>query len=251
MIAKGNGDDAGLVAIGPGEVLDPGRVGQVEGRGHAGGFGIAGILEQILHRAALHAGLGPPRADGIDIAFVVAVVLGVGVEEHADRSALLGQVDLHAAKVGAITANHNLAVQVDVPRRQLIEVLEPPVIRVHHFARDVSRTRGAVERHHHARIVLAGVALHVFARRTAHEQMAGLVIGLDADDFGPIQQHAVGNDRGLEPSGAKLLRHILRGLAVFRRGRKVRLGCERLQLLAGQFGIGHGQELFLELALRR
>ena len=134
-----------------------------------------------------------------------------------------------------------------MPGRQLIEVLEAPVIGVDHLARDVSRSRGAVERHHHARVVLAGVALDVFARGPAHEQMAGGVIGLDSHYFGLIQQHAVGNDFGFQPGGAELLRHVLCGPVVLGRGRKVRLGSECLQCFAGQFGVGHSQELFLEL----
>ena len=77
--------------------------------------------------------------------------------------------------------------------------------------------------------------------------MAGLVIGLDAHDFGLIQQHAVGNDFGFEPGGAELLRHVLGGLVILGRGGQVRLGGEGLQFLAGQFGVGHGEELLFEL----
>ena len=99
---------------------------------------VAGILEEILHGAALHAGLRPPGADGPGIALVVAIVLRVGVDEHAGGAALLGDVDLDAAKICAVAADHDLAVQVDVLRGEFVEVFEAAVVGVDHFAGHVA-----------------------------------------------------------------------------------------------------------------
>ena len=120
----------GLIAFRPLHVRDAGRMGKIERGGDAGSFGIAWILEQILHRAALHAGFRPPGADGPGVAFGIAVVLRIGVEDDANGAALLGQVDLDAAEVGAVAADHDLAVEVDVLAVEFIEVLDAPVIRV-------------------------------------------------------------------------------------------------------------------------
>ncbi len=103
-----------LVALGAAGGGVAGGVGKVGRRGHTGGLGVAGILEQILHRAALHAGCRAPGAVGIGIAFEIAVVLGVGVDEHADGAALLGQVNFDSAKVGPVAGEDDLAVQIDV-----------------------------------------------------------------------------------------------------------------------------------------
>ena len=69
------------------------------------------------------------------------------------------------------------------------------------------------------------------------------------DDFGLVQQHAVGNDLGFEAGGAELFGHVFGGLVVFRRGGHVRLGGERLQVFAGELGVGHGEELLLDVGL--
>jgi len=61
-------------------------------------FRIARIFEQVLDRAALHAGIGR-QGQWAGIALVVAVVLRIGVNEHAGRATLLGDVDLDARKL--------------------------------------------------------------------------------------------------------------------------------------------------------
>ena len=92
---------------------------------------------------------------GISIAFVVAIVLRVGVDEHADGAALLGEVDLDAAKVGAVADDDDFAVQVDVLGGELIEVFEAAVVGVDDFSGYVAGAGGAVEGHDDAGIVLA------------------------------------------------------------------------------------------------
>ena len=118
---------------------NPGGVGQVQRGRNAGGFRIAGILEEKLYRSALDAGIGTPGAVGVGVALEVAVVLGVGVNEHAGGATLLGDVDLDAAKVGAVAADDNLAVQVDVLGGKQVKVLEAAVVGVDHVAGHISR----------------------------------------------------------------------------------------------------------------
>ena len=180
MIAEGNGDDAGLVAGGSDKVLDAGRVGEIERGGYAGRFRIAGVLEEILNGAALDAGLGTPGAVGVGVAFEVAVVLRVRVDEYAGGAALLGEIDLDAAEVGAVADEDDFAVQVDVLGGELIEVFEAAVVGIDHFAGDVAGAGGAVEGHDDAGIVLAGVAVDVLSGGAGHEEFAGGVVGFDA-----------------------------------------------------------------------
>ena len=82
VIADGDGDDVRLIALGRYAL----RVGQVGRRGHAGRFRIARVLEKVLHRSPLHARCRAPRSVRVDVALVVAVVLGIGVDEYARRS---------------------------------------------------------------------------------------------------------------------------------------------------------------------
>ncbi len=207
--------------------------------GYAGGLGVAGILEEILDRAALHARLRPPGAEGVGVALEVAIVLRVRVDEHAGRAALLGEVHFDAAEVAAIAGDDDFAVQVVVLRVELLEVFEAAEVGVDHFTRHIARARGAVEGHHDAGIVLAGVALHVLARGAGHQLLACFIEGLDADDLGPVEQHAIGHDLGFETGGAELFGDVERGFVILGCGGHVRLGGERLQLFAGELRAGH------------
>ena len=51
------------------------------------------------------------------------------------------------------------------------------------------------------------------------------------------------------PGGAKFLRYVFGGLAVFWRGGQVGLGGEDFEVLAGQFGIGDGEKFLLDAGL--
>ena len=139
--------------------------------------------------------------------------------------------------------------QIDVLLRQMVEVLDAPVVGVDHFAGDIAGGRRAVEGHHHVGIVLVGIAFDVLALGSAHEQLAGGVEGLHLDGPGLVHQHAVGNDLRFEARGAKLLGHVFGGFAVGGRGGHVRLGGEGLQLFAGQFGVGDGEEFLFDFGL--
>ena len=47
----------------------------------------------------------------------------IGVDQHAGRAALLGEIDLDAAEVGAVADQDDLAMQVDVLSGEIVEVL--------------------------------------------------------------------------------------------------------------------------------
>ncbi len=173
----------------------------------------------------------------------------VGVDEDAGGSALLGDIDLDAAEVGAVAADDDFAVEVDVLSGELVEVFEAAVVGVDHFGGDVAGAGGAVEGHHYAGIVLVGVAVNVLAGGAGHEQIAARVQGFDADGFGVVDEDAVGDDFGFEAGGAELLRDIFGGFAVFRGGGEVGLGGEDFEVLAGEFGIGDGEEFFFDAGL--
>ncbi len=135
-------------------------------------------------------------------------------------------------------------------RGKLIEVFEAPVICVNDLAGYIARTRGAVERHYDARVVLLRITVHMLACRAGHEQMAGLVPGFNTDNFRLVEEHAIGNDLRFEPGGAELARDELGGFVILRRCGEMRLSGEGLEFLAGQFGVGHGEELFFKLRFR-
>ncbi len=117
--------------------------------------------------------------------------------------------------------------QVDVLRLEFIEIFKAAVVGVDHLGSHVSRTRGAIEGHHHAGIIIEGVAVDVLAGWAAHELLAGLIPGFHLDRSGPVQQHAVGNDFGIETRGAELLCDILGGFVILGRGGHMRSRGER------------------------
>ena len=134
-------------------------------------------------------------------------------------------------------------------RRQLIEVLQPPVIGIHNFAGDVARSGGTVEWHHHAWIILTRITVDVLRRRSAHEQMSARIVCLNANSFGLVHQDAVGYDLGIEPRSAKFLRDVFSGLVILRSCRHVRLSSQSFEVLTCQVGIRHGQKLLFDLGL--
>ncbi len=184
VVADGNGDDVRLIAVWAGEILMRAESGRSSVEATPGVSGSPGYLKRYCTEPRCTPVSGRHGPFGLRIAFVVAVVLRVRVDENADGAALLGEIDFDAAKVGAVAADDDFAVQIDVLRGEFVEVFKAAVVGVDDFAGDVARSRGAVEGHDDAGIVLARIAVDVLARGAAHEQMAGCVPGLDADDFG-------------------------------------------------------------------
>ena len=144
----------------------------------------------------------------------------IGVDEHADCAALLGEINFYAAEVGAVAADDDFAVDVDVLRGERIEIFKAAVVGVDDLAGDIAGAGRAVEWHDDARVVLLRIApffCDVLARGAGHERMAGFVPGFNVDDFGVVEEHAIGNDFGVEAGGAEFARDELGGFVVFRR----------------------------------
>ena len=81
--------------------------------------------------------------------------------------------------------------------------------------------------------------------------MSCLPSGLKASTlttFGIIQEHAVRDDFCIKAGGAEFLGDILGGGVVLRRSGHVRRGGEGLELFAGEFGVGYGEECVSVLA---
>src|SRR5215469_7356406 len=99
--------NTGLVAL---ELRNRDALGvrQIRCGGDPRGLRVAGIDRQELHRAALHSGLRTVGALRIDIAAEVAVVGGVGIDEHAFGSEPLREINLYPAEVPAVPDEDNL-----------------------------------------------------------------------------------------------------------------------------------------------
>ena len=247
------GGDAGLVVL---ELVggDAFGVGKSEGGGDAGSGGVAGVDGKELDGATLDGGVGAPGAVGIDVAAEVAVVGGVGVDEDAFGSVVLGDVGLDAAEVFAVTDDDDLVFDADAEFGELLEVGEGAVVGVDDLGGDVTGWGRAVEGGKDAGIVLEGVAailfgVDVFGGGTGHELVAGCVEGFDEDLYGSVEENFVGDDLGLETGGFEFVGDVLSGLVVFRGAGPMGLGSESFEVLAGEFGVGDGHEGLVPLGL--
>ena len=207
----GDGGPVVLQLVG-GDAFGVGKIGR---GGDAGSLGVAGIDGEELHGAALDGGGRAPGAVGVDVAAEVAVVGGVGVDEDAFGSVLLGDVDLDAAEVASVADEDDLVLDADAEFGELLEVGERAVVGVDDGAGDVAGGRGAVEGGEDARVVLEGVAaefggVDVLGSGAGHELVAGGVEGFDEDLDGLVEEHLVGNDLGLEAGGFELLGDVER-----------------------------------------
>ena len=114
------------------------RVRQVGRRRNPWRLWITWIDWQKLHAAALHTRRRAIRPARIHIATSVAVVRRVGINQNTRCAILLRDIDLYAAEVGAVTHNHNLALDTDSQRGELLEVLECAVVCVHNIGGDIA-----------------------------------------------------------------------------------------------------------------
>jgi hypothetical protein len=246
---RGDRRPVGLDLIGG----QPAGIGQVHRRSDAWGRGVPRVDGQELDRAALHGGLRPVWALGVHIALVEAVVGGVGVDQDSLGSGQLRVVDLDAAVVGAVADQDDLVAHVDAEIGQPLEVGGRAVVGVDHLRGHVARRAGAVERRQDARVVLEGVAAEGLADMlragAGHDPAAAGVEGLDQDFDWLVEQNLVGNDLRIEPGRLELLRDVERGVVVFGRTGPVRGLAERLQVLAGEHGVGDGEKGLIPLRL--
>ena len=174
-------------------------------RRHSRRCGIAGELEHVAHRSALHASIRPPRSLGILIAAPPAIVERIGIDDHSRRAMFLRDEFLHPAEVLAVANQDDLAAHIDLQLLQLLEIFRRAVVGIDHFRLGISRRRHAVERHHDAGIVVVRIAIDVLARGTVHFD-SGRRGDVHADFRWIVDPHLVFDDLGVEPGGAKLLR---------------------------------------------
>ena len=218
----------------------------------AGRGGIAGELEHVTDRAALHAGVGTPRAVGILVAAAPAVVGRVGVDDHAGSAVLLRHEDFHAAEILAVAHQHDLAADVDFQLVELVEVIRGAIVGVDDVGFDIAGGRHAVEGHDHARIVLVGIVVDVLARRAVHFDACGCG-QVDADLGGIVDPDFVFDDFGIEPGVAEFLGDVVGGRFVLDRARHVRSFGEYAQMFFGELGDRgrRGNALRWRILLRR
>jgi len=143
----------------------------------------------------------------------------------------------------------DFAVEVNVLGGELVEVLKAAVVGVDHFSGEVAGAGGAVEGHDYAGIVLVGVAGYVLGCGAGDEQFAAGVPGFYTDGFGVVDEDAVGDDFSFQAGGAEFLGDVIGGFAVFRGGGEVGHGGEDFEVLAGEFGIGDGEEFLFDAGL--
>ncbi len=107
--------------------------------------GVTGKLEHESDRSSLHRAGRTPWAFGISIAAVIAIVLGVGIDDNAGRAAFLGDKLFHAAKILSVADDHDLASDVDIHLLELVEIGGRAVVGVDDFGLGVPGGRHAVE----------------------------------------------------------------------------------------------------------
>src|SRR6185312_10666812 len=90
------------------------------------------------HRAALNAVLVFKGAFGIDIAFEITVVPGVGIDDAADGAVFLRHLGLDAAPGVAVFGDDDLAFYRDAHSLESFVVFGDTVVDEYEFARDVA-----------------------------------------------------------------------------------------------------------------
>ena len=88
------------------------RIRQIGRGSYARRGGVAGKHENVIDGAALHAAIGTPGAVGVFIALEVAVIHGVGINQHPGGAVLLRHKTFYAAIILAIAHQHDLAAHV-------------------------------------------------------------------------------------------------------------------------------------------
>ena len=99
---------------------------------------VAGKLEHVSHRSALHAGIGPPGPVWIFVSTPPAVVEGVGIDDHSRCAVFLCDKYLHPAEVLAVAHQHDLAAHIDLHLLQLFEILRCAVVGIYHLCLGIS-----------------------------------------------------------------------------------------------------------------
>ena len=210
---------------------------------------VARILEQVLHRTALHRAIRSPGTVRVFVTLKVAIVGRVGIDDDASGPMLLRQVDLHAAEVHAIARQHNLARDADVQVFQFFKIFRPAVIHVDHIGGDVAGRRGAVESGKYPGIRLVRIVVDMLRAGPRHQDFAFGVRRLHKDILRIVQPCLVGNDLRVQASSLELAGHVDGRIVVFFAGRHVRHRGQGLQLFLCEACIRHREELLIDLCL--
>src|SRR6185437_1253348 len=126
----------------------------------AGRQWIAGIVEQILHRAALARCDRTPRSFRINIALHVTVVFRIGVDDATDRAILFRDFRLPTAERIAVAHDDYLAFYVHAGLLQIFVVIRQAVVCVDNGRGDVATRAIAVEERRDLRIRRRRIAGH-------------------------------------------------------------------------------------------
>ena len=198
--------------------------------------------------AALHPPLGSVGAFWIGESLVVAVFLGIGVDQRPDRPVVLRELGLDAAPAPAVAGERDLPFDRDPEFRELFVVLRDSVIHIDHFPGDVSVGGvGVVSQ----KPPLVGGVLVIGDPGLGQPQR----VGLGPDDLDvPInrQRHErLGDfDLRVEAEGPELLERVLGyPLAAMTEPGDVRLFGHELHVLPEPGRIGNRPETFLQLPL--
>ena len=92
----------------------------------------------VHHAAALRAVLGAIGTARIHIALEESVVSRIGIDQATDRAVFERHLGLDAAPAGAITRQHDLALDADVHLLQALEVRGHAVVHIHDFSGHVA-----------------------------------------------------------------------------------------------------------------
>ena len=99
---------------------------------------IAGIDRHVGDRAALYA-VGVARAAfGIDVAFAIAVIGRIGIDDRADRAMFLRQLRLQPAPADTVARYRDLALHIDAAPGERLVIVRQAVIYVDEVSGDVA-----------------------------------------------------------------------------------------------------------------
>ena len=161
--------------------------------------GIPRVVPDELDAPALDRVGRAPRPIRVHHALLVAIVLRIGVDDHALGAVLLGEVHLDAAEAAAVAHDHDLAGDADAELVELRVILRQAVVHVDQLARHVAGRRVGV-------VAVDDVAevLQPRERLLLHRQLLQRRLGhRDLDLLRPRQVDVVGLQVRVEPVAAE------------------------------------------------
>ena len=144
---------------------------------------VSGVKRHIHHAAALHAVPGSPSALGERFTFEVAVLVGVGIDQAADRPVLGRHLGLDAAPARPVPRDGDGAFDGDAQALELLVIGRNAVIDVDQRRRDVAVS---------GINVVGGQLLVVLARRGVHGHGRLLELGDEPRGFHKLHDAVFG-----------------------------------------------------------